>query len=93
MRRWEPYDPSWLVEELESHGRPDLVSAASACTSALVFEVMTYFVDPAEPNAPGSEWQSAGSVEIYDSRFGQIVVDVMASGKIGAVEYVDRIRS
>jgi len=93
MERWVAYDPSWLEEELSSHGHVELAGAAASCTSASVYRVMTYFVDPREPNAPGSQWQHERSVMIPDSRYGQIVVDVLVGGRIGAVEFVDRVRS
>lgn len=70
-------DEVWLLEAL---GRCTLGWAW--CKSYI------NFVDPTNPNQPGSEWQFKGNVLLDDER---LVLDVLKDGRIGGVEFLDRL--
>lgn len=93
-REWMVYDPGWLVElarTVEAE-EPGLADAFSHCTQCLIeSEAYIYFVDPREPNQPGSEWQFDRNVVLESSSEGIIVVDVLTSGRIGGIEFFDRL--
>ena len=57
---WQPYDPRWLIAlAKEQHPEKEwLVEALAVCTRAKPKgDAFIYFVDAANPNEPGSEWQ------------------------------------
>ena len=89
--KWEPYDPAWLVE-IARREIPDetwLAEALARCTRAWT-SCTTYihFVDPTNPNQPGSEWQFKQNLVFQN---GRLVLDVLKSGRIGGVEFLDRL--
>jgi hypothetical protein len=88
---WTDYDPSWLVE-LARQQQPVLVSSLMSCTTALS-EGKAYvrFVDPECPNQPGSEWQFDRNVSLHHPEHGQVVLDVLKDGRIGGLEFLDRL--
>jgi hypothetical protein len=50
-----------------------------------------HFVDPACANQPGAAWQFDRSLWLNDPVEGNLVVDVLKDGSIGAVEFYDRL--
>jgi hypothetical protein len=54
---------------------------------------MTYFVDPQRPNEQGSEWQFLENVVMEHPTDGTIVLDILKDGRVGGVEFVDRIET
>jgi hypothetical protein len=91
---WEPYDPSWLVELAESvkAEEPGLADAFRRCTRCLTeSRAYIYFVDPRNANRTGSEWQFDRNVLLESHREGTIVVDVLAGGRIGGIEFLSRL--
>jgi hypothetical protein len=94
-REWEDYDPGWLVElarTVEAE-EPGLAAAFSRCARCSVeSEAYIYFVDPHAPNQPGSEWQFDRNVLLVSSVEGIVVVDVLADGRVGGIEFLDRLR-
>jgi hypothetical protein len=90
MRRWESYDPEWLVElAREQHpDKPWLAYALSACTRGRhESRAYIYFVDAAAPNEPGSQWQFRENV-LLTTRKGEVVLDILASGVVGGAEFL-----
>ena len=89
--KWEPYDPAWLAE-IARHEMPEetwLIKALTQCTRAWT-SCTTYihFVDPTNPNKLGSEWQFKQNLMFHD---GRLVLDVLKDGRIGGVEFLDRL--
>ena len=95
--KWEPFDPAWLVRlaELREPGQAWLAEALSRCTSVLRnqhHDDCLYFVDPSEPNEPGSEWQFVTNLvlesapDIYDDDRA-VILDVLAGQRIGGLEF------
>jgi hypothetical protein len=93
---WEPYDPNWLVE-LATSQVPDvpwLPGALAACQRAFKeSSAYLYFVDPANPNMPGSEWQFESNIVLDHPTEGSLVLDVLKGKRIGGVEFLSRINA
>ena len=91
---WEPYDPTWLVD-LARESCPDepwLVAALRHCTrAARESRAYLHFVDPANPNAPGSEWQFVDNILLEHPTEGDIVLDILTDRRVGGVEFLGRI--
>jgi len=90
---WEDYDPSWLVHEAQLR-LPDELSlhrALSKCTRAITTLAYIYFVSPENPNQPGAEWQFDRNVILEATCEGDLVLDVLKDGRVGGVEFLDRI--
>jgi hypothetical protein len=51
----------------------------------------TYFVNPENPNKPGSEWQFETNILLEHPSEGTLVLDVLKGQRIGGVETIDRI--
>lgn len=92
--QWKPYDPGWLVE-LARGSRPDepwLAEALARCTRAAEeSRAYLYFVDPARPDEPGSEWQFEQNVLLAHPREGDLVLDILRGRRVGGVEFLKRV--
>jgi hypothetical protein len=92
--QWKPYDPEWLVA-LARQSRPDqpwLAEALSKCTRAVQeSRAYIYFVEPAHPNEPGSEWRFEENVVLEHPTEGELVLDVLEGARIGGVEFLKRL--
>jgi hypothetical protein len=91
---WKPYDPTWLVEWVRAH-RPDLpwlADALARCTRAAEGgRAYLYFVDPADANTPGAEWQIAENVMLERTPEGTLVLDILAGQRVGGIEFLNRL--
>ena len=91
---WKPYDPAWLADWVRAH-RPDvpwLADALARCTrAAWGGRVYLYFVDPADANQPGSEWQIADNVRLEHPKEGTLVLDILADRRVGGIEFWGRL--
>ena len=96
MSDWEPYDPTWLVE-LARTTRPEfpwLAGALAICTRCRVeSECYVRFVNPDGANQPGAEWQFKENLFLYDLTEGNLVVDILQDGRVGGIEFYDRLFS
>ena len=92
-RRWRPYDPTWLVElAREQHpDDPSLTAALRACTRAIQGANYVRFVSGRRANQPGAEWQFARNVTLESDTHGDLVLDVLQSGRIGGVEFLSKL--
>lgn len=92
--QWKPYDPRWLVE-LAGNACPEdpwLAEALAKCTRAAVASrAYTYFVDPANPNAPDSEWQFMESIILEHPTEGDLSLDILRGGRVGGVEFLKHV--
>ncbi|HEY0020967.1 MAG TPA: hypothetical protein VGC13_31990 [Longimicrobium sp.] len=91
---WKPYDPAWLAEWVRT-SRPDLpwLPDALACCTRAAEDGRAYlcFVDPADANQPGAEWQIAENVMLEHPREGTLVLDVLEGRRIGGIEFLRRL--
>ena len=91
---WEPFDPTWLADAAEAQlpGNPEIAHAIRDCHRCFKRSVAGwYFVDPSNANRPGAAWQFARNICIDGGDYGQLVLDVLKDGRIGGVEFLDRI--
>jgi hypothetical protein len=91
---WKPYDPTWLVDWVRAE-RPDLALLADAlerCTRAMEGgRAYLYFVDPADANRPGAEWQIADGAVLHHPREGTLILDILEDGRVGGIEFLARL--
>jgi hypothetical protein len=91
---WKPYDPASLVECART-SRPDLpwlADALARCTRAAQDgRAYLYFVDPADANQPGAEWQIAENVMLEHPKEGTLVLDVLSGRRVGGIEFLRRL--
>lgn len=94
MLNWKTYDPTWLVE-LATNCHPEqtwLEEALSKCTrAAQVSDAYIYFVDPSDPNEPGSEWQFEQNIVLEHPTDGDLVLDILKGHRVGGVEFLQRL--
>lgn len=91
---WKPYDPCWLAEWVRANV-PDetwLADALARCTRGMEGgAAYLYFVDPADANRPGAEWQIESSRTLHHPKEGTRVIDVLTCGRIGGIEFLARL--
>lgn len=91
---WQPYDPAWLVE-LAREQLPDepwLADALARCTRAAESgHAYLYFVDPADANQPGAEWQFEENLTLEHRHEGALILDILAGQRVGGVEFLKRL--
>ena len=91
---WEPYDPAWLVN-LACNQIPDepwLAAALEDCRIAWrQSPAYTCFVDPTNPNEPGSKWQFETNITLEDPSEGTLVLDILKNKRIGGYETLSKI--
>ena len=96
MTDWKSYDPAWLIE-LAKAQLPDetwLPAALAACTMARQESAAyIHFVSDADPDEPGSEWQSQTDLVLKHPTEGELVLDVLEGNRIGGVEFVAKLSS
>jgi hypothetical protein len=94
IMNWESYDPTWLVE-LAQETCPDvpwLAAALRHCTrAARESRAYLHFVDPANANVPGSEWQLVENIVLDHPTEGSIVLDILTNRRVGGVEFLSRL--
>jgi hypothetical protein len=94
MKGWHDYDPDWLVR-LAKEQLPQeawLHEAISRCRVArMESAAYIHFVNPANPNMPGSEWQFQKNIVLNDPKQGELVLDILKDGRVGGVEFVNKI--
>jgi hypothetical protein len=85
------YNPDWLVQAAKKQF-PDktwLAEALSKCTNIVIQDPQDiYFVDPENPNIPGSQWQFDENIILEDTEKGDIVLDILKNGRVGAIEFL-----
>ena len=90
----EPYNPDWLVAlaKLQHADKPWLADAFARCRTVVKrTKFIIHFVDANDANKPGAEWQFDTNVWLNDPVEGNLVVDVLKGGRVGAVEFYDRL--
>lgn len=91
---WEPYDPAWLVDWVGANvpEEPWLADALARCTRAKWGgPAYLYFVDPADSNQPGAEWQIQDAWTLHHPKEGTLVLDVLTGRRIGGIEFLARL--
>ena len=94
MTDWKPYDHTWLVELAKAQFPEEtwLPAALAACTSARQdTSAYIHFVDPADPDAPSSEWEVQSNLTLRHPAEGDLVLDVLEGNKIGGVEFLSKL--
>lgn len=93
QRPWHPYDPSWLADLARAQlpGEAWLPEALLRCTTGRVESdsgAYIHFVDPC-----CGTWEFKRNLHLASREHGWIVLDVLKEGRIGGVEFVDKIRA
>ncbi len=92
--KWEPYDPSWLVDAAQEHVPEELwlPEALAQCTRCnWESPAYVHFVDPSCPNEEGSEWQFDINIIIEHETEGDLVLDILKDRRVGGVEFLNRL--
>ncbi len=92
-QRWQPYDPTWLVDLLGQQHPDEVELAASAqhCTRARVGRCYVYFVSSDRANQSRAEWQFSHNLLLESAEHGDIVVDVLQGNRLGGIEFLSRM--
>ena len=91
--QWKPYNPTWLVTLAQENypDQPWLAEALARCTQcAEESPAYLHFVDPADPNNPGSEWQFDENILLEHPQEGTLILDILRGQRIGGVEFLGR---
>src|SRR5262249_58818443 len=92
--KWKAYNPIWLVE-LAKDQRPDLPWLAESLTHCTACwrksRIMSYFVSPDRANQPAAEWQFKEVIELVHPEHGRLKLEVLKDGRIGGIEFYDRL--
>jgi len=94
MTDWQPYDPTWLVELAKAQLPEEkwLPAALAACTTARQGSpAYIHFVNPADPDEPGSEWEVQTNLSLRHPTEGDLVLDILDGNKIGGVEFLAKL--
>lgn len=92
--RSEAYNPDWLVALARGQyaDKPWLADAFSRCRAVVKrTEFIIHFVDPTDANQPGADWQFDTNLFLKDPLEGNLVIDVLKGGRVGAIEFYDRL--
>jgi hypothetical protein len=84
-RKWEPYDPQWLVELAKERlpDQPWLQTMLARCTRCFCEPSVTYFVEYDEPNSRFNVWKQF----LLERREGGIVhISILEDMRVGAIE-------
>ena len=74
--------------EQSTRRRPNVASCRRAARESGAY---LYFVDPANPNAPGSDWQFVENILLEHPTEGDIVLDILTDRGVGGVEFLSRV--
>lgn len=91
---WKPYDPSWLADWVRGNApdEPWLADALARCTRAMDGgRAYVYFVDPADANQPGAEWQLERTLTLEHPKEGTLVLDILTNRRVGGIEFLSRL--
>ena len=90
-----PYDLGWLAVEAHRQFPGDAAlhtAIATAPAARSVGSAYVEFVSPERPNEPGSAWQFERNVVLEGTAMGMVVVDLLTDGRLGGIEFPDRVR-
>lgn len=80
-----------LVKQQEPD-RQDVVQALQNCSGGQWTSNGYYrFVDSKNANEPNAEWQHDECIVLEQETKGDIVIDLLKSGRIGGIEFIDLI--
>jgi len=94
MTEWKPYDPTWLVELAKAQlpDEPWLPAALAACTRARQESAAyIHFVNPSDPEEPGSEWEIQTDLTLKHPTEGDLVLDILEGNRVGGVEFLSKL--
>jgi hypothetical protein len=86
-----PYDPTWLVDLARASrpGEPWLAEALARCTR--VVEESRAYLRFAGPDDDGPDARFEKNLVLHHAREGELVLDVLAGGRIGGIEFLKRL--
>ena len=90
----QPFDPRTFIDAArrEYPDQPWIAEALGQCSAAFsASKCIVHFVDPARPNKPGSAWQIRENIVLESTADGAVVLDILEDGRVGAIEYLDRL--
>lgn len=94
-KRWEPYNPQWLVEltQQQMPEEKEVIDSLGRCTSCLKSSrAYIYFVDGSNPNQKGSAWQFQRNIRLEDKKFGTIILDILKGNEVGGIEFLKYLK-
>ncbi|HEX9758536.1 MAG TPA: hypothetical protein VGB26_12195 [Nitrospiria bacterium] len=88
----EPYDPTWLVELAKKQLRdePWIAEALKKCTWCFKSKNHIYFINPENPNEPGSAFQHEKCISLISPTEGWLLLDILEGNHVGAVEFAEK---
>ncbi len=90
------FDSSWLITHIEENDTEYrwLIKPLKDITKCYIKSPFyTYFVSSENANQEGAEWQFDKNIILVDTIEGDVVLDVLKSGKIGGIEYLSKLYS
>lgn len=89
---WVKYNPGWLVTLLQEQlpEKTEVIESVKNCTRGVWQQKnYIYFVNPKNPDLPGSEWQFQENLIVEDETRGMIVIDILKDGRVGGIQFVN----
>ena len=93
-KKLKAYNPMWLVEVAPQvkNEYPWLVEELKKCVIVIKEdENYIYFITPENPNMPGSEWQIKDCIILENTKYGEVVLDVLKGNRIGGIEFLSKV--
>ncbi len=93
---WQPFDSSWLIDLAKQQMPKEtwLVEALSLCTEVAEDSSGTYaYFIPREQADGNTDWDFNKNISLRDPEFGELVLDVLNNGRIGGMEFLDKVRT
>jgi hypothetical protein len=95
MKKWEKYNPDWLVQ-LAIDQIPESIeiieSLRSTKKASQDSQAYIYFVDGTNPNQSDSEWQFEENVILEDKKLGTIELKILKNNQVGGIEFLKCIK-
>ena len=88
---WETYDAEWLIKIAEEQIPEEIEiinSLKSIKKGSWESRAYIYFVDPSNPNEPGSKWQFNENICLKDKKKGEVILDILEGNVVGGVEFL-----
>lgn len=88
---WETYNIDWLIKIAEEQipEEVEIINSLKKTTKgSWESRAYVHFVDPSNPNQPGSKWQFDTNICLTDKKNGEVVLDILKGKVVGGVEFL-----